>query len=399
MQSISEDIRAIPASGIREMQSLALGLPNAIHLEIGDPDFNTPEHICQAATQAMRDGWTRYTATTGFLSLREAICRKLATLNHITATPNQVVVTAGSTSGLAVAMRAICDVGDEVLIPDPGWPNYVMMAIGARAKPVRYPLTPERGFAPDIAHLESLVTKRTKALLINSPSNPTGCVFTEAMLLDLLEFCERHDLYLLSDEVYEELIFEGTHISPYALAAQHGRAPRVISLYSFSKTYAMTGWRIAYLVASDEVVANCAKVQEGYVANASSIAQRAAEAALAGPQDCVATMRAAYQRRRDVACQLLGERGATFSRPNGAFYLMLDVSASGMDDLAFCKALLVHSGVALAPGNTFGDVSRGWVRVSLAASEENIRTGITRAAGFLAQQQEERGATPVATRG
>lgn len=380
MKAISHDIRAIPSSGIREMQMLALGMPDAIHLEIGDPDFNTPEHICLAGARAMHDGWTRYTATTGFLSLREAICQKLAQRNGIRATPDEIVVTAGSTSGLAVVIRALCDPGDEVLIPDPGWPNYMMMCTGARAVPVRYPLEPAAGFQPDVERLERLVSTRTKALLINSPSNPTGCVFTPEAMQALVDFAHRHDLYLISDEVYEEIIFEGRHVSPFTLTNE----PRVISMFSLSKTYAMTGWRLGYLVASEEVVANCNKVQEGYVACASAIAQRAAEAALQGPQDCVAAMRDAYQRRRDVACALLAEHRASYYSPRGAFYLMIDVSRDTPDDMAFCKSLLQRDKVALAPGSTFGDVSRGWVRVSLAASEANIRTGIGKVAERLA---------------
>jgi aspartate/methionine/tyrosine aminotransferase len=380
VKAISHDIRAIPSSGIREMQMLALGMPDAIHLEIGDPDFNTPAHICAAGERAMHDGWTRYTATTGFLSLREAICRKLEERNGIRANPNEIVVTAGSTSGLAVVIRALCDPGDEVLIPDPGWPNYMMMCTGARAVPVRYPLEPAAGFQPEVDRLERLVTARTKALLINSPSNPTGCVFTPDAMQALVAFAHRHDLYLISDEVYEEIIFEGRHVSPYTLTDE----PRVISMFSFSKTYAMTGWRLGYLVASEEVVANCNKVQEGYVACASAIAQKAAEAALQGPQDCVTAMRTAYRRRRDVACALLEEHRATFYPPRGAFYLMIDVRRETPDDMAFCKSLLLRDKVALAPGGTFGDVSRGWVRVSLAASEPNILTGIAKVAERLA---------------
>ena len=381
MKAISHDIRAIPSSGIREMQVLALAMPDAIHLEIGDPDFDTPEHISTAAQRAMRDGWTRYTATTGLLSLREALCGKLAERNGIRATPNEVVVTAGSTSGLAVVIRALCDPGDEVLIPDPGWPNYTMMCTGARAVPVRYPLEPSAGFQPDVQRLEQLVTPRTKVLLINSPSNPTGCVFTRKAMQALVEFAQRHDLYLIGDEVYEEIVFEGEHVSPYTLTDD----PRVISVFSFSKTYAMTGWRLGYLVASEEIVANCNKVQEGYVACASAISQKAAEAALTGPQTCVADMRAAYQRRRDLACTLLGQHSASFYTPRGAFYLMIDVRADMPDDMGFCKSLLQQERVALAPGSTFGDVSRGWVRVSLAASEAHIRTGISKVAARLAQ--------------
>ncbi|MCL4508196.1 MAG: aminotransferase class I/II-fold pyridoxal phosphate-dependent enzyme [Chloroflexi bacterium] len=380
MQSIATDIQGIPSSGIREMQSLGLAIPDAIHLEIGDPDFNTPLHVREAAEQAMRDGWTRYSATTGLLSLRERLSAKLRDRNQIEASPQNILVTAGSTSGLAITIRAITEAGDDVLIPDPGWPNYYMMCVGARVNAIRYQLPPAQGFVPDTTDLDKLVTPRTKAILINSPSNPTGAVFSQSVLEALLEFALRHDLYVIADEVYEEIIFEGQHVSPSTLSTDG----RVISLFSFSKTYAMTGWRLGYLVASDSVIANCTKVQEGYVACASTIAQRAAEVAISGPQDCVREMRAAYQRRRDLACDLLIAHGARFYRPNGAFYLMLDVSDTGPDDLVFCKSLLRRQKVALAPGSTFGETSRGWVRLSLAASEESIRTGLQRAVAELA---------------
>ncbi|MCL4541883.1 MAG: aminotransferase class I/II-fold pyridoxal phosphate-dependent enzyme, partial [Chloroflexi bacterium] len=324
MQEIARDIGSIPSSGIREMQNLGLAIPDALHLEIGDPNFNTPAHIRAAAEAAMRDGWTRYSATAGLLSLREKLVAKLQEHNGIVVTPQHILVTAGSTSGLAIAIRALTNEGDEVLIPDPGWPNYSMMVVGARARAVPYTLVPSAGFLPDLGELERLVSPRTKALLINSPSNPTGAVFEHRVIEELVAFAQRHDLYIVADEVYEEIIFHGTHVSPWTLADKG----RVVSLFSFSKTYAMTGWRLGYLVASDTVVAHCMKVQEGYVACASTIAQRAGEVAITGPQECVQEMRAAYQRRRDLASELLTARHATFYKPDGAFYLMLDVSAA-----------------------------------------------------------------------
>lgn len=385
MREIARDIGRIPSSGIREMQSLGLAIPDALHLEIGDPDFNTPAHIRAAAEAAMRDGWTRYSATAGLLSLREKLVAKLWERNGIAVTPQQILVTAGSTSGLAIAIRALTDEGDEVLIPDPGWPNYYMMVVGARARAVRYTLAPSVGFLPDLDELERLVSPRTKVLLINSPSNPTGAVFDRRVIEGLVAFAQRYHLYLVADEVYEEIIFNGTHVSPWALADEG----RVVSLFSFSKTYAMTGWRLGYLVASDAVMAHCIKVQEGYVACASTIAQRAGEVAISGPQACVQEMRAAYQRRRDLACELLATHHATFYKPDGAFYLMLDVSAAGLDDLGFCKSLLQAQKVALAPGSTFGGVSQGWVRVSLAASEDHIRRGLKATMDHLAAMRLE----------
>ena len=356
---------------------LAAGMEGVIHLEVGEPDFDTPDPVIEGAFAAARAGWTRYTPNAGFLSLRQAIVEKLARENGLTAGPDQVVVTAGAVGALATATLAVVDPGDEVLVPDPGWPNYTSMALVAGARPVPYPLRRETGYLPDLDALERLVTPKTKLLLTNSPGNPTGAVFPGSVVRALVEFAQRHDLYLLSDEVYEALVFEGEHV-PSARFDEDGR---VISVFGCSKTYAMTGWRLGYGVASPPIAALMAKLQEPLVSCASSVSQKAAEAALAMDQSPVAVMRDAYRARRDAVVSILGPRLA--SVPAGALYALVDVSSAGTDSYAIAKRLLSEVGVATAPGETFGASGAGTVRISLGTSTDLLAEGCRRIVAFL----------------
>jgi aspartate/methionine/tyrosine aminotransferase len=369
----------MPRSGIREILDLASRLPDVIHLEIGEPDFATPEHIVAAAHDAMRAGFTRYTANAGMLSLREAIATKLGRRNRIKATPDQIVVTHGSMGGLALALLAILEPGDEVLVPDPGWPNYFMMASSRAISSRPYPLVRATMFQPDIAALESLVTSKTKAIIVNSPSNPTGAVFSEKTVVNLIECARRHDLYLVSDEAYEDIVFEGTHYSPDA----YDNEGRTISVFSLSKSYAMTGWRIGYVAARPEIAALIAKLQEAYYACACSVSQKAAEAALTGDQRCVAMMRDAYRERRRLAISILERHQLDFCVPQGTFYMLVSIGQCGMDSYQFSRQLLEEEKVAVAPGATFGRAAEGFVRVSLTASPGLIEAGIENLCQFV----------------
>jgi aspartate aminotransferase/aminotransferase len=369
----------MPRSGIREILDLANTLPDVIHLEIGEPDFATPEHIMAAAHDAMHAGFTRYTANAGMVSLRQAIATKLAKDNRIAATPEQIVVSHGSMGGLALAFLALLEPGDELLVPDPGWPNYSMMARsrGITARP--YPLLRKMGFQPDFAALDSVLTPKTKVLVMNSPSNPTGAVFAEDTVMSLVQFAHRHDLYIVSDEAYEHIVFEGTHISPGA----YDPDGRVISVFSMSKSYAMTGWRIGYVAARSEIAALIAKLQEAYYACACSISQKAAEAALTQDQGCVAKMRNAYLERRTLAVSIVERHGIDFFTPQGAFYLLVNITKCDMDSYEFARTLLKEKKVAVAPGATFGSGAEGYVRVSLTASPELIEAGIESLCQFI----------------
>ncbi|HEU0335496.1 MAG TPA: aminotransferase class I/II-fold pyridoxal phosphate-dependent enzyme [Gaiellaceae bacterium] len=369
-------IEGLPRSGIRGIMELALELPDAIRLEIGDPDFPTPPHIVEAAAEAARAGFTHYAPGIGLSSLRELIAEKVVARNGFACTPDRVVVTTGACGALHASFLVLLDPGDEVLVPDPGWTTMTPMALAAGVTPVPYALDRRRAFALDPAAVEARIGPRTRALVVNSPGNPTGAVASREALEQVLDLADRHGLWLISDECYEELVFEGEHLSPASL----GDPDRVLSVFSFSKTYAMTGWRIGYAVGPPAVVRQLAKAQEAVVSSSSTVSQKAAEAALLGSQEAVAGMRDAYRRRRDAAFQRLDADGIAYARPSGAFYLMVDVSTTPETSEDFALRLLRDQHVAVVPGSAFGAGGEGYVRVSLAAAADAIEAGLARLA-------------------
>jgi len=379
--SLSVGVSELGHSGIREVVNLALTTPGCIRLEIGEPNFPTPAHIVEAAVASARSGNVRYTGSAGLLSLREKVVRKLATVNRIEAQPNEVNIGAGGIGGIAAAFAAVLNPGDEVLLPDPGWPNYRMMLAWVNGVAVPYPLRPESGFLPNVDEIGALITPRTKLLVINSPSNPTGAVFPADLVRELTALAVERGIFLLSDECYDELIFEGQHLSPASLCTDG----RVISAYTFSKTYAMTGWRVGYVVADRKVSDNITKVLESNSSCVPAVSQKAAEAALDGPREEVEAMVAAYRNRRDRCADLLEESRILINRPAGAFYLMADVSASRLDAREFAFSLVRNKAVAVAPGTAFGEVASGAVRISLASSEADLMEGIGRLVEHLGQ--------------
>jgi aspartate/methionine/tyrosine aminotransferase len=367
----------MPRSGIREVLDLAVARPGVLRLEIGEPDFETPAHVVEAAARAAAEGYTKYTVNRGLPSLREAICAKLAARNEIEAHPDQVVVTTGGGTALMETLMALVEPGEAILIPDPAWPNYGMMAAALNAVSLRYPLERANDFEPDLEALAALARDpRAKVLLINSPGNPTGAVWPRETLKRVLEIARASDLYLLTDEVYEEIVFEGEHFSPASIDGEG----RVVSVFSMSKTYAMTGWRLGYLVASPPLADLIAKVQEPVVSCATAVAQKAAEAALLGPQDCVAEMRDAYRLRRDATVRALRASGLFVTEPRGAFYIFADISRATEDTYGFARWLVLEHGLAVAPGETFGSRAAGLVRLSLAAARELLEQGVARLA-------------------
>ena len=377
---LSAAVREAPHSGIREIGNLALKLPGVIRLEVGQPDFATPAHIVEAAKQAMDAGWTGYTATAGLLSLRERIAAKLRRVNGIEADPElEITIGPGGVGAIAALVGALAEPGDEVLLPDPGWPNYRLMTAWSSSRPVYYPCPPGLGFVPDLERLAELVTPRTRVLVVNSPNNPTGAVYGEDVQRALLDFALRHDLWVISDECYDELVYEGSFRSLATLDTEG----RVLSAFTFSKTYAMTGWRLGYATGDAAVIDGAVKVLESNSSCVSTISQKAGEAALDGPQDCVGEMRAAYQRRRDLACDLLERHGLLIARPTGAFYVMADVSRAGVDSRTFAIDLLHREAVAVAPGTAFGEVAAAAVRISLASADSDLEEGIARLARHL----------------
>jgi aspartate aminotransferase len=366
----------VPRSGIREVMDLAWSLPKeVIGLHVGEPSFPTPDHVIQAARDALARGETRYVPNAGIPALRDAIAAKLAERNGIAAEPAQVVVTAGGMQAIHLALSSVLQAGDEVLVPDPGWPNFTMAVRLLQATPVPYPLRAENGFQPDLHRLAELVGPRTSALIVNSPANPLGAVLTAPVAEGLCRLADEHDLWLLSDECYDAITFDVEHLSPAAWD-RHGR---VLTCFSFSKTYAMTGMRVGYLVAPPPAAATAAKLQETLIACVNVPAQHAALAALKGPQDLVETSRRSYQERRDAAAALLDAAGLGYFLPQGAFYIWIDVrDYCGGDVNAWALKLLRSDGVAVAPGVAFGHSGQGWVRASLAADLDELLDGLRR---------------------
>lgn len=378
MQPLSQNVLAIPPQGVRVIMDLAWQIPDAIHMEVGEPNFPTPGHVVEAAIRAASSGQVKYTPNAGIPSLRAAIAAKMRRYNGLEVASEQVVVTPGGVAALAGALLVIAQAGDRVLVPEPCWPNGKMWLGVMGAVPVPYTLRQENGFLPDPDELERLVRPGAKALVINSPGNPTGAVFPAETVQSLLAFCRRHELWLISDEIYENIVFDRPHVSP----ARFDEEGRVITLSGLSKAYAMTGWRVGYAVASREIAAQMTKLQEPITSCVNSVAQAAAEAALNGPQDVVEEMRLAYRKRRDLAVSILKEGGLFRYSPSGAFYQMVDIRDTGLRSFDFAVRLLQERHVAVSPGTAFGEAGEGFVRVSLATDEALVAEGLRRLVAF-----------------
>ena len=371
---------SMPVSRIREIMELAWKDPGAIHLEVGEPDFPTPEHVVEAAHEAARAGHTRYAPNAGLPELREALAEKVARRNGYEARPEQVVVTQGGIQALYLVLRALLEPGDEVLLPDPAWPNFRMIAHLLGARVLSYPLVAGGDFLPRLEDLERLVTPRTRAILVNSPSNPLGTVLPRELVEALLAFARRQGLWFISDEVYDEVVFDDVFVSAGAVADP---GDRLVSVYSFSKVYAMTGWRVGYLVAPPDVAKLLTGMQEPIISCVNTPAQLAALAAISGPQEIVREMSGAYRARRDELLEILARGDLPSSQPSGAFYVWTDVSEAGLPSMDLARSLIEREHVAVAPGSAFGELGEGYVRLSLASSREDLLHGASRLVRFV----------------
>jgi aspartate aminotransferase/aminotransferase len=387
MPATNPSLAGRSANPMFALGELAYGRADLIHLEFGEPGFATPDHIARAATASIERERQGYGPSSGPSWLRAEIAARIQRVNRFAAAPEQVIVTPGGTGALTAALLVLCAAGDEVLVPDPGWPGYEGILATAAAVPRSYPLLRDAGWQPDLAALERLVTPRTRVLLLNSPSNPGGAVFARATVEALVELARRHDLWLLSDECYDELLFDGEHISPAAVDG----TDRVLTVGTCSKSYAMTGWRVGWLAAPHALTAALGIAVAAQVNNLPLFVLRAAEAALTASQDCVGEMRAAYQARRDLALEVLRGHGLADYVPAGAFYMLVDVAraagrASGaFESVAFARALLAERGVVAAPGTAFGATIPGRMRVSLAGAPDELREGLERMAAFAGE--------------
>lgn len=376
----SSIVTTLPASGIRRMMAKAAAMEDVVRLDVGEPQFATPAHIVETASLAAAQGATKYAPSSGLLTTRDAIAASIAADTGTEVTRDNVIVTLGAVGALISAVRAAVEPGDEVLVPDPGWPNYLSLTRVSGGVPVRYALDAAHGFAPTRAQLEAAVTSRTKAVLINTPGNPTGAVFSRATMEDVLAFARDHDLYVISDEPYGKIVYEPPFTSAWGL----GEDERVIVATSVSKTYAMTGWRLGWALAEPSVAALIGKLQEAYISCSPTLSQKAVEAALTGDQSCIATFREAYSGNMDAAIEELHKGGIACTRSAGSFYLWVDVGCE--DSWAFADGLLEERHVALAPGEAFGEQGRGHVRISLASPEDQVRRGARELASFCREQ-------------
>ncbi|WP_420112263.1 pyridoxal phosphate-dependent aminotransferase [Pseudactinotalea sp.] len=351
--------------------------PDIIGLHVGEPSFPTPAHVVRGAIDALKAGHTRYVPNAGIPALREAIAAKVASENGITADAADVVVTAGGMQALSVAMLAILRPGDEVLLPDPGWPNFAMAVQLLHGRPRGYRLLAENGFVPDIDELESLVTTRTRAIILNTPSNPLGTVLDASVIQDVLAFARRHGLWVISDECYDAITFDAPHISPASLDPD----AQVVSCFSFSKTYSMTGMRVGYVVTPPGLGSVLAKMQEATLSCINASAQFGALAALEGGRESVDHARSVYRDRRDEACRTLERLGVTHLRPEGSFFLWVDVRDRTDSVHDYALRAVVDQRVAVAPGTAFGASGEGYVRLSLATETAQLIEGIERLFG------------------
>ena len=383
MKPLSNQVLAAPVAGIKRMTDLALQMPDCIRLEIGDSDFDTPEHIREAGIRAIHEGKTHYTDKPGTMELREAIAEKLRRENGLEYHPAQeICVTQGGMGAAFTAMAALVAPGEEVLVSDPAWPEFygIIATIGARAVPV--PVREEDGFNLTASAIQERLTPRSKLLLINSPHNPTGGIMTRENLAAIAELAEKHDLYVLSDELYEKLIYDDArHIS---FAALPGMWERTVTSNALSKVYAMTGWRIGYTAAPQRIMEQIHKVHYYTATCCNAMAQEAALAAITGPQDCVEAMRREFQARRDLLVAGLNDIPGFCCRPPlGAFYVFCNVRALGVPSEQLALRILREAHVSTVPGVYFGANGEGFLRLTYCNSRENIAEALRRIARLV----------------
>ena len=385
-KSVSQLAKRIPRSDIRSFFEMAKREKDIIDLTVGDPDFETPAHIREAAKTALDRGYTHYTPNAGFLDLRERIADKVANENKVSVdAQREVIVTSGGMSGLHLAATVTIDPGDEVLIPEPTYPNYNPVVLMAGGKPIPVHCTADNSFRMCPEDLAEKVSERTKAIIMSYPSNPTGADLSLKDLQLIADICEQFDVLIIADEAYEKIVFPPSQHQ--YVGSLRRMKERTIGIFSLSKTYAMTGWRIGYTIANEDIISEMVKFQEFMTVNPSSVSQRAALAALEGPQDCVNAMVKEYEKRRNLVIQYLREmEGVSYAEPRGAFYVFPRLSQFERSDEA-AVSLLRKAKVATVPGSAFGRMGEGHIRISYAASEDKVSQGMSRIAAMMNRQK------------
>jgi aminotransferase len=378
---ISKKVAQTPPSGIRKFFDIAATMENVISLGIGEPDFVTPEPILQAGIASLRNGETQYTSNSGTIELREALNLHLNRLYQVDYEPeSEILVTVGVSEALYLAMTAVLDPGDEVIIPEPCFVAYAPEVAFAGGVPVTVPTYVADNFQVTAATIEKAITSKTKAILLGYPNNPTGAVMTEAVMTEISAVAEKHDLLVISDEIYDRLVYGIDHVCVPALP---GMRDRTILLGGFSKDYAMTGWRIGYACANPDLLAAMRKVHQYTIMSAPTTAQAAALVALKEGEDHVEQMRQEYDRRRRLIVDGFNTLGLDCFEPRGAFYAFPSIVASGMNSDEFAMRLLEEQEVAVVPGNAFGASGDGFVRASYATAYEKLEEALNRIESFM----------------
>jgi len=383
---VAERVASIPPSGIRRFFDIAATMQDVISLGIGEPDFTTPAHIIEAGVEALRRGETHYTSNAGILELRQAIAENIARLYGVQYDPaKEIFVTVGVSEGLYLALTALLNPGEEVIVPEPCFVAYVPEVVLAGGVPVRIPTWVENNFEVTAEEIERAITPRTKALLLGYPNNPTGAVMSRERLMAIAQLAERYDLVVISDEIYDRLVYGVEHI---CFASLPGMRERTIVLQGMSKAYAMTGWRVGYAAGPAELIAPMLKIHQYTIMSAPTVAQIAALRALQHGEEDVQYMREMYDRRRRLIVAGLNNIGLSCFEPKGAFYAFPCIRATGLSSMEFSERLLMEEKVAVVPGSAFGECGEGFVRCSYASSLENIEEALNRMARFVQRHRE-----------
>ena len=383
IQLLAERNVDVPPSEVRKIFNKIIGRTDVFDLTVGIPDFDTPQHIKDAAKRAIDEGYTKYTHNAGYIETREALAKKLKRDNNIKANPEtELICTAGGMCALVLAHLVLLNPRDEVIYPDPGFVSHFAHIKLAEGVPVPIQLKKEHGFGPTVEDVESRITPKTKMLVLNSPNNPTGGVISNKELKKIAELCIENDIYVIADEAYEK--FRYVEEEPLFIGSLPGMKERTVSIFSLSKTYAMTGWRIAVATGASKIIGAMTKLQEHIIAMPTTIAQKAAEAAAIGPQDCVTDMLKTFKKRRDLITKGLNSiNGVDLQPPGGAFYVFPDVSAFGIKSYDLVHQVLKETSVVTVHGTAFGKYGEGFLRLCYAVSTDRIEEALSRLDSYL----------------
>ncbi len=383
MNKLSKIALSLEGSPIRKMFNLANTMEDVVSFALGEPDFTTSDNIIDAACEALKRGETHYTPNAGILPLRQAIAKRGRTKNNVDFNPeSEIIVTGSGMEALILTMMAIINPGDEIIVSNPYWSNYISQIKMCGGIPRLVDVYEEDGFAYNPVNLRKAINKNTKAILLNSPANPTGGVVERDVLEEIAAIAKEFDLLVISDEVYQYFIYDGAEF--VSIASLEGMKERTIIVDSFSKAYAMTGWRIGFSAGPEEIIQKMIKLQENVISCVNSATQYAAIEAIEGPQESLEYMINKYKQRRTLMADGINAiEGLSCINPKGAFYVFANITKTGMTSEEFALELLKKEKVVVVPGSGFGDAGEGFVRISYATSEENIREGLRRMKVFM----------------